>query len=328
MKNRNDVRIESYTHYLEDYHALRLFMNHQPSSVIASRKDLNMFLRFLRTRELQSFTGSTILDYMAWLRTERKNCSGTINRKISSLKMYIRHLTLRGVDGAKEIPVKEILRARDPYAGPIQVLEFNEIMTVLKSINTDTVIGLRNFTLFSLIYALGLRLGEALKINLLDIDLNKNILTIHGKGRKTRFIPMTMPVKKLVLDWIVARKALCNADKKPALFLSKKGNPLSLRMAEEAFKQICSQHPGLSITRLTPHSLRHAFASHAIDGNADLLVLKTIMGHASIKTTEIYLHPSIATLEKAVNDHVASHILNELKVKRKGVFRIQTRKSA
>ena len=80
--------------------------------------------------------------------------------------------------------------------------------------------------------------------------------------------------------------------------------------------------------KITPHSLRHAFASHAVDGNADLLVLKTIMGHASIKTTEIYVHPSILTLRKAISDHIASDILTELKIKRKGVFRIQARKSA
>jgi site-specific recombinase XerD len=326
--SKKGVSANDYIRFIEDYIYLLLFTQHQPSSVTAARKDLSMFLRYLVEHDIASFRSTTILDYMAWLRIERKNCSGSINRKISSLKMYIRHLCLRDVEGAAEIAVDDIMRARDPYSGPIQVLEFDEIITILKSINTDTVIGLRNVTLFSLMYALGLRLGEALSIRQKDIDLKKELLTIHGKGRKNRIIPITKPIKKLLLDWLVARKALLNAEKEQALFLSKKGKPLSSRMAQQTFKEICSHHKGLSLKKVTPHSLRHAFASHAVDGNADLLVLKTVMGHASIKTTEIYIHPSIVTLRKAISDHVASDILNELKVNRKGVFRIQKRKFA
>ena len=253
------VSILGYIKYIEDYLKLRLQMQHQKSSVIATRKDLKMFTKYLKEHDLSIFSSATILDYMGWLRTERKNCFGTINRKISSLKMYIRHLAMREVSGAKEIPVGDIPRARDPYSGPIQVIEFKEVKKILKSINTDSVLGLRNFTLFSLIYAIGLRLGEALKITLDDIDLEKQILTIHGKGRKTRFIPITQPVEKLLLDWIVARKALKNANTEHALFLSKKGKVLSLRMAEHAFKLICSSHKDLTLKKITPHSLRHAF---------------------------------------------------------------------
>jgi site-specific recombinase XerD len=122
------------------------------------------------------------------------------------------------------------------------------------------------------------------------------------------------------------RKALLNSSRNHALFLSKKGKRLSPRMAEQAFKLVRDTMDNLTIERVVPHTLRHAFASHAIDGEADVLVLKTIMGHASIKTTEIYLHPSIKSLRKAVADHVSSDILNELKEKRIGVFKIQNRK--
>ena len=326
--NRKEVPIDNYALFIEDYLSLRLYLQHQQSSVNAARKDLNMFLRYLREHDLTQFSSTTILDYMTWLRNERNNCSGTINRKISSLKMYVRHLGLREVSGAKEIPVRDIPRARDPYSGPVQVLEFDEIMTLFKSIKTDNVIGLRNFTLFNLIYALGLRLGEALRISLEDIDLKKKLLTIHGKGRKTRYLPITEILEKLLLNWLVARKALYNAKRTNALFISKKGNRLSERMAEHVFKQICSKHTGLSLKKVTPHSLRHAFASHAVDDDADLLVLKTIMGHASLKTTEIYVHPSMLSLRKAISNHVASDILNELKINRKGVFRIQTKRTA
>ena len=263
---------------------------------------------------------------MAWLRTERKNCSGTINRKQSSLRRYIRHLALRGAPGAKELPVAYLPRARDPYSGPVQTLEFEEIIKMLSAFNKDSVIDKRNFTLFSLVYALGLRLREALEINLEDIEVKKDVITIRGNGRKVRTIPLTDQVKAMLLDWVVLRKALLNSNNNHALFLSKKGKRLSARMAEQAFKQVRDTMDNLTISRVVPHTLRHAFASHAIDGEADVLALKTILGHASIKTTELYLHPSIKTLRKAIADHGSADILNELKEKRIGVFKIQKRK--
>ena len=317
---------DDFNRYINDYLDLRLKMNHQPSSILAARKDLNVFATYLQSKNITSIDGSTLLDFMSWLRTERKNCSGSINRKQSSIRMYIRHLALRNAPGAKELPVAYLPRARDPYSGPVQTLEFEEIIKILSAFNKDSVIDKRNFILFSLIYALGLRLSEALGINLEDIDVKKDLITIRGKGRKVRSIPLTDQVKAMLLDWIVMRKALMNANSSHALFISKKGNRLSLRMAEQAFKKIRDTMDNLTITRVVPHTLRHAFASHAIDGEADVLVLKTILGHASIKTTEIYLHPSIKTLRKAVADHVSSDILKELKDKRVGVFRIQNRK--
>jgi site-specific recombinase XerD len=315
-----------FNRYIDDYLDLRLKMCHQPSSILAARKDLHVFSTYLQCNNVEAVDGSTLLDFMAWLRTERKNCSGAINRKQSSIRMYIRHLALRGVSGAKELPVAYLPRARDPYSGPIQTLEFDEILRLLAAFNKKNVIDSRNFTLFSLIYALGLRLSEALGINLEDVDMKKDLVTIRGKGRKVRVIPLTDHVKAMLLDWIVMRKALLNSSDNHALFLSKKGKRLSARMAEHAFKLVRDTMDNLTITRVVPHTLRHAFASHAIDGEADVLVLKTILGHASIKTTELYLHPSIKTLRKAVEDHVSSDILTELKEKRIGVFKIQRQK--
>lgn len=108
------VSVDKYSHFIEDYLSLRLDLHHQESSIIAARKDLNMFLRYLREHKIKRFSASTVLDYMSWLRKKRKNVSGTINRKINSVKMYVRHLSMRGVPGAKEMPVDEIPRARDP----------------------------------------------------------------------------------------------------------------------------------------------------------------------------------------------------------------------
>ncbi len=108
------------------------------------------------------------------------------------------------------------------------------------------------------------------------------------------------------------RELLLGAQEQNALFVSKKGNRLSARTAQENFQKIVAQAGPFSIKKITPHSLRHAFATHAMEGDADLIVLKAVMGHASIHSTQIYIHPSLETLRKAVNDHIAADILSDL----------------
>ncbi len=317
------IAVSDFDACIDDYLHLRMCMNHQPSSVNSARKDLTLFSRYCHDKEITDIKGQTMIEFMKWLREERENCSGTINRKQSSLKTYFTHLKLRQVEGADKVPFQYMTRARDPYRGPVKTLEFEEVIRLLQSIDKSNVLGLRDFTLFSLIYALGLRLGEALAIDVTDIDFTSEVVHIHGKGRREREVPLTKPVLKLLKTWLEARCCVLNAFKEKSFFLSKKGNRLSPRTAEDNFQKIVKRSGPFSIDHVTPHTLRHAFASHAVDGKCDMLVLKTILGHASIKTTELYIHPSIKTLRAAINKHIASDILRQLSISRIGVFRMQ-----
>jgi site-specific recombinase XerD len=319
------VSVKDFKSHIEGWCELRKVMQHQPSSIEASRKDLSVFIHFCALKKSRRITGLTLVKFLNYLHTTRKNCSGSINRKRSTLRCYFNHLRLHQVCGATAFPIEHLPRARQPYRGPITALEPKETIKLLNSIDRTTVIGLRDFTLFSLLYALGLRLGEGLGIRMCDIDWCGNMLTIHGKGRKIRTLPLTDKVQKLIKEWIFCRAALRNADTSEWLFLSRKGNCLSHRTAEEHFAAIVKNAGPFTIKKVTPHALRHAFASHAVDGNADVLVVKAIMGHAQLRTTEMYLHPSRETLKKAVNDHLASDILGKLRASHRGVLRINHR---
>lgn len=303
-------------------------MQHQCSSIEASRKDLGVFVTFCKEKKISRITGSTLINFFSYVRNSRNNCSGTINRKRSTLRCYFQHLRLNQVKGAEGFPILHLPRARQPYSGPVHTLEPKEIIRILNSIDRTTAIGLRDFTLFSLLYALGLRLGEALAIQLSNIDWDNSILTVHGKGSKIRKLPLTDKITKLIKNWIYCRGVLLNADSSDFLFLSRKGNRLSHRTAEEHFSEIVKAAGPFSLNKVTPHSLRHAFASHAVDGNADILVVKAIMGHATLRTTEIYLHPSKATLQKAVNNHLANDLLQKVMRSYQGNIRVNNRKTA
>jgi site-specific recombinase XerD len=307
------ILLSDFDRFREDYHTLRLgLLNHQPSGVEANERDLNLFSKYFHQQNIDKITGEGILDFLTYLRQERDNHAGSINRKEASIRSYLLYLRFVQVDGADGLPIESMPRARQPYPGPLKTLEPEEVNRLLDSIDRGSILGFRDFFLYTLIYRLGLRISEALNIDLSDIDFEKEILHIHGKGRRERQLPLLPDIIKLLNTWLIYRSKLFHADKLEALFISKKGNRLSVRTAQDNLKKIVTKAGPFSIDKVTPHSFRHAFATHAIEGEQDLVVLKAILGHASSKSTEIYCHPSMRVLRKAVNNHIASKILTDL----------------
>ncbi|NBB81398.1 MAG: tyrosine-type recombinase/integrase, partial [Verrucomicrobia bacterium] len=185
---------------------------------------------------VHTLTGKTIVDFLSWLRTCRNNGSGAINRKISTVKMYIRFLASTDIPGAADVPIQYLQRARQPYAGPVKTLEIHEVKRILAGI-----LGYRDFALFNLLYALGLRLSEALSLDLDAIDWKKRTCTVHGKGRKQRTLYLVKPLCDILVHYRQLRSELRNAQTSNAFFLSKKGNRLSARTAEENFQKLINK---------------------------------------------------------------------------------------
>jgi len=320
------ISLTDFDHCREDYRNLRLgIFNHQPSGVKGNEYDLNLFSNYFHEHNIKAITGQEILNSLAWLREERGNHAGTINRKEASIKSYFRYLRFVQIKGADSFPVESMPRAREPYAGPVKALEPDEVIRLLGSIDKNSVLGFRDFFLYSMLYRLGLRIGEAISININDIDFEKQILTIHGKGRRERKLPLLPDLMDILEQWLIYRTRLYGANQLDALFISKKGNRLSIRTAQDNFQKIVTKAGPFSIEKVTPHSLRHAFVTHAIEGEQDIFVLKAILGHASTKSTEIYLHPSMRVLRKAVNNHVASEILADLITAKNVALRVHQR---
>jgi len=304
------IALADFDRLRSKYSTLRLGpLNHQPSGVAANERDLDLFSRYFHDREMKAITGESILGFLAWLHQERGNGAGSINRKECSIRSYLRFLRFSQVAGADQFPIESLPGARVPYSGPVEALEPKEVVKLLCSIDRKSVLGFRDFLLYTLIYRLGLRIAEAVGIDMKDIDSEKEILHIHGKGRRKRKLPLLPELMELIRTWLIYRGRLCGADRLDALFISKKGNRLSIRSAQDNLKKLVAKAGPFSIDKVTPHALRHAFATHAVEGEQDIVVLKAIMGHACMSSTEIYLHPSLKTLKKAMNGHLASRIL-------------------
>ena len=320
------ISVSDFDHFREDYRNLRLgIFNHQPSGVKGNEYDLNLFSNYFHEHNIKAITGQEILNSLAWLREERGNHAGAINRKEASIRSYFRYLRFVQIEGADSFPIESMPRAREPYTGPVKALEPDEVSRLLGSIDKNSILGFRDFFLYSMLYRLGLRIGEAISINIKDIDFEKQILNIHGKGRRERKLPLLPDLMDILEKWLIYRTKLYGANQLDALFISKKGNRLSIRTAQDNFQKIVTKAGPFSIEKVTPHSLRHAFATHAIEGEQDIFVLKAILGHASTKSTEIYLHPSMRVLRKAVNNHVASEILADLITAKNVALRVHQR---
>ncbi|KAF5433665.1 integrase/recombinase XerC [Candidatus Methanophagaceae archaeon] len=320
------ISLTDFDHFREDYRNLRLgIFNHQPSGVKGNKYDLNLFSNYFHEHNIQAITGVEILNSLAWLREDRGNHAGAINRKEASIRSYFRYLRFVQIEGADSFPIESMPRAREPYTGPVKALEPDEVSRLLGSIDKNSILGFRDFFLYSMLYRLGLRIGEAISINIKDIDFEKQILNIQGKGRRERKLPLLPDLMDILEKWLIYRTKLYDANQLDALFISKKGNRLSVRTAQDNFQKIVTKAGPFSIEKVTPHSMRHAFATHAIEGEQDIFVLKAILGHASIKSTEIYLHPSMRVLRKAVNNHIASEILADLITAKNVVLRVHQR---
>lgn len=318
------IALADFDQHRGRYRNLRMrSLNHQPSGVLANERDLNLFWQYFNDNSVEKITGDCILRAITWLHEERNNQAGSINRKISSLRSYLRFLRFSQIEGADGFPIESMPRAKEPYNGPIDVLAPEEVSKILDTIDRECVLGYRDFLLYTMLYRLGLRIGEVVRIDIKDIDFEKEILQIHGKGRRKRKLPLLPDIMDLVNEWLIYRSRLCNSNRLGALFISKKGNRLSIRTAQDNFQKLVAKAGPFSIGHVTPHSLRHAFATHAIEGDQDIFVLKAILGHASIKSTEIYVHPSLRVLKKAVNEHIASKILEEVLSNKHFVIRIQ-----
>ncbi len=289
--------------------------NHRPSGVAAAILDLRLCGRYLATTELEQIDGPALLGFISHLRQVRENSPASVNRKISSLKTYWRFLRFMEVSGADSVPIRELPRICVPYRGPVQTLSLGEIQRLFKAIDQTSSNGFRDFTVYSLMYRLGLRIGEVHNLNVEDADLVEGELTVRGKGGKTRIMPLVPDMLDLLRQYLAVRARFYSRSSKKltALFLSQKGNRLAVRTMEDNFRKLVRRSGQYSIDKVTPHTLRHAFATHAVEhSSCRLVTLKAVMGHARLASTEIYLHPSRKMQRQAVNAHVSNEILSDL----------------
>jgi site-specific recombinase XerD len=274
--------------------------------------DLNLFKKYLEKEKYKSITGEAVMGFQVYLKKTRSNAGSSVNRKLFSLRSYGTYLNTLELYGSEKLPFKDILKMRLGYSNGPQALTIDQVRKLFRHIDKKSYLGIRDYCIYAFMYNLGLRVGEVKSLTLKDMDLTAKKVTVTGKGKKRRTLHITDEMLKIITDWLSVRKYFLNSDKIDNLFVSKKGNPLAIRTMEDNFKKILAASKINTYFNVTPHTLRHSFASHLNDKDVDILILQSLLGHSTPRSTEIYIHPSEKRVRQALEKLPGVRYINRL----------------
>jgi len=269
--------------------------NVSPYTVQAYRADLGQFLDYLESHEPGRPVGYLSVRRFLAYRRRAGDGSRTIARKLAAMRTFFRHLCREGV--LEENPAALVSSPKLERRLPA-FLHLEEVRTLVE-MPRATVSGLRDRAVLELLYATGARLGELASLDLDDVDLEGEFVRLRGKGRKERAVPFGKPAKEALLRYLdLSRPRLLKAGRGQeaprALFLNRRGTRLGVRglrrLVERYLERLALER------RVTPHALRHSFATHLLDAGADIRAVQEMLGHASLSTTQIYTHVSQARI--------------------------------
>lgn len=258
------------------------------NSLDAYRRDLRLFAGWLDAkrpgRGLLGVQPEDLAGYFAERHADTK--PSTANRRLSVLKRFYQ-LALRRNQVAED-PCLKMATARQPLRF-VHTLTEEQVEALLNAPDVSTPLGLRERTMLELMYASGLRVSELVALKLVELSLNDGVLRITGKGSKTRLVPFGAEARNWVERYLKeARGIILNGQIDDALFVTGRGGPMTRQM----FWILIKKHASKAGIRapLSPHTLRHAFATHLLNHGADLRVVQLLLGHSDISTTQIYTH--------------------------------------
>jgi len=233
----------------------------------------------------------TIRGYLGWL--HKKNKKSTIARKLSAARSFFRFLVKRGI--IDDNPADSILTPKQDKTIP-QYLTVDEMFRLLDSIQTGSILDLRNRAIFETLYSCGIRVSELVGINVFDVDVAGCVIRVLGKGSKERMVPIgrkALAAIKIYREQF-KKQGGAQADHNGPLFLNKNGGRLTARSVARILDNLV-RACGL-LKPVSPHTMRHTFATHMLDAGADLRIVQELLGHKSLSTTQKYTHVSIDRL--------------------------------
>jgi integrase/recombinase XerD len=272
------------------------------NSLDAYRRDLRLFARWLEVKRpactsLHAVQGEDLAAYFAERHSQTKPSSA--NRRLSVLKRFYQ-LALRQRLVAAD-PCLKMASAKQPTRF-VNTLTEGQVEALLTAPDVATPLGLRERTMLELMYASGLRVSELVALKLVELSLNDGVLRVTGKGSKTRLVPFGQEARQWLERYLKdARGVILDGQVDDALFVTGRGGAMTRQM----FWVIIKKHAARAGIEgpLSPHTLRHAFATHLLNHGADLRVVQLLLGHADISTTQIYTHVARERLKHLHTQH-------------------------
>lgn len=266
---------------------------YSPNTIAAYRNDLNQFLEYLQHGEEGGYFDDwmkvrkdSIIFYVLHLR-ERSYASTTVARKMACLKSFFHFLVDEGI--IKDDPTTTLTSPKVERQLPRSISREEVAKLLAQPAQLSTAKGLRDKALLELLYATGMRVSELVSLNLEDVDLASGSVRCLGKGSKERLIPIHREATQALEEYLgEGRPKLVRNERERAIFLNLRGGRLTRQGLWLIVKER-AQAAGLG-AEVTPHTLRHSFAIHVLDGGLNLRQVQELLGHASISTTQVYTH--------------------------------------
>ena len=266
----------------------------------AYKRDLLLFAEWLhnhRSKTLYDVVEVDLNAYFAYRHSESK--ASTSNRRLAVLKRFYQYALRNHRINAD--PCLRLKSARQAPRFPKTLSEQN-VEALLAAPDVDTALGLRDRTMLELMYASGLRVSELVLLKSIEVGMNEGVLRITGKGNKTRLVPFGEEARGWIERYLAdGRGTILGGKVADALFVTSLGGPMTRQMFWTLIKKYALR-AGINAP-LSPHTLRHAFATHLLNHGADLRVVQLLLGHADISTTQIYTHVARERLKKIHAQH-------------------------
>lgn len=263
------------------------------NTILSYERDLKRFLSFLAGdggKDVSGFSRGDIAGFINHLRDQNYNTS-SISRMLSTIRTFCKYLITEGI--RVDDPAENLHNPHGWERLP-KALTIGEVEKLLNSIR-ENGLALRDLCMLELMYSSGLRVSELVHLRVEDINLEAGFVRVMGKGSKERVVPVSQQTVKRIKEYIkYLRPELLKGRESPYLFLSKRGRELT----RQRFWQALKEYGRIAGIKVSPHVIRHSFATHLLEGGADLRSVQKMLGHADISSTQIYTKVTAERLKK------------------------------
>ncbi len=289
------------THFQDYLTMLRVEQNVSPRTFEAYQRDLNQYLAFIVEKGVDTLGQISHMHIREYIRTlnDRDLASSSIARIFSSIRSYHKFLSAEGI--IKKNPTLVITSPKAPKKLP-DVLSEIEIAAITKAVDESSQFAKRDKAIIEMLYSCGLRVSELCGLKISNLFLDDDMIRIIGKGSKERLLPIGGTGKRYLNDYLTyTRPGFLKNTGSSSVFLSRNGKPLTRAMVNILLTKWV-RASGITKT-VSPHTLRHSFATHLLEGGADLRFVQALLGHSDISTTQIYTHLDKHYLKEVYKTH-------------------------
>ena len=284
-----ETNLNNYLDYL------KYQKNYSDYTIVSYRDDILEYLGYLKSESINylEVEYSDIRFFLMYLKESKKDNNSSIDRKLSSLRGFYKYMANEGVVRTN---VFSLVSGPKKSKKLPRYFEYNELEEMFNVPDLNTSLGQRDRLILEMLYATGVRVGELVNIRLSDIDLGRRNIIILGKGNKERFVTYGEYCEDSLKEYLKDGRLSLNTKDSDYLFLNNNGGQLTERGVRFILDKIIKQ-TGINKS-ISPHMIRHSFATHLLNAGCDLLTVQKLLGHESIKATQIYTHVTTDRLKE------------------------------